>query len=56
MDTKASPTNLLADLETLQEQLIDELDALNLRVEKVLAESQKYRIHRPAGDRDAATR
>jgi hypothetical protein len=53
MDTTAPQASVLVDLETLQEQLIADLDELNRRVEKTLAECQAYRVGRPTSNRDA---
>jgi hypothetical protein len=52
MDTAAAQANVLVELETLQEQLIAQLDELNRRVEKTLAECQAYRLVRKVSDRD----
>lgn len=44
MDTQATQRELLKELEFRHEELIVQLDELDKRVEKTLAECQKYRI------------
>jgi hypothetical protein len=53
MDTTAPQANVLVDLELLHEQLIAQLDELNQRVERTLAECQAYRAGRSSSDQDA---
>ena len=44
MNTQAAQLELLKDLETRHEELIVQLDELDKRVAKTLAECQVYRI------------
>jgi len=55
MDSKAAQLDLLMELEAKHDKLIVQLDELDKRVERTLAECQQYRLTPSNPDRDGPT-